>query len=286
MRDKGVILAIAVFCVLSLFIGCSGSRNDVRQIFVTIMPQKYFAERIAGNLMTVNCAVPPGMSPESYDMSPASMVAISSSAAYFKVGTLGFETGCLPAIESNNPDMKIVDTSKGIEPIASGHDHGDASAAGYDPHVWTSPLAAKVMARNICDGLAEIDPENAATYESNYRTLAAEMDSIDTIVRERLRHAGGKMFAIYHPSLSYFARDYGLKQLSLESEGKEMTPLSMKNAIDTARANGVKSVFVQAEFNPDLVKGFASEIGAEVIVINPLAYEWGTEIMKIVDAID
>lgn len=257
------------------------------RVSVTIMPQKYFVERIAGDLAAVTCAVPLGMSPESYDVSPSSMAAISASVAYFKVGTLGFELNYLPAIESNNPEIKIFDTSEGIAPIVdvcSGH--GEEHGAEFDPHVWSSPLAAKIMAENICKGLVEIDPENADVYKANFNVLAAEMDSVDSVVRMRLKGAEGKMFAIYHPSLSYFARDYGLKQLPLESEGKELTPLSMKNAIDTARANGVKRVFVQSEFNPDLVKEFASAINAEVVVINPLSYEWKDEILKIADAVE
>ncbi len=279
-------MAIAMGAFLALA-GCSSGGSGVKQVAVTIMPQKYFAERIAGGLVAVNCAVPPGMSPESYDISPASMVAISASSAYFKVGTLGVEVNYLPAIESNNPDMKVFDTSEGIAPIeAVCTGHGAGHGAGYDPHFWSSPASAKIMARNICNGLAEIDPDNAATYRSNFKLLEAEMDSVDSVVRERLKRVGGRMFAIYHPSLSYFARDYGLVQLSLEHEGKELTPLTMKNAVDTARANGVKCVFVQSEFNPDLVKEFASEIGAEVVVINPLSYEWKTEIMKIADAVE
>ena len=193
----------------------------------------------------------------------------------------------LPAIESNNPDIKIFDTSEGIAPIVDVcGGHGEEHGAEFDPHVWSSPLAAKIMAENICKGLVEIDPENADVYKANFNVLAAEMDSVDSVVRMRLKGAEGKMFAIYHPSLSYFARDYGLKQLPLESEGKELTPLSMKNAIDTARANGVKRVFVQSEFNPDLVKEFASAINAEVVVINPLSYEWKDEILKIADAVE
>lgn len=271
-----------------LLAGCS-SGSGVRQVAVTIMPQKYFAERIAGDLMVVNCAVPPGMSPESYDISPASMAAVSSGMAYFKVGNLGFETNYLPVLESNNPDMRIFDTSKGIEPISlscGSHGGGDDAGHGYDPHFWSSPVAAKVMARNICNGLVEIDPDNAATYMSNFEALAAEIDSVDTAVRERLKHSAGRMFAIYHPSLSYFARDYGLRQLAIEWEGKEVTPLSMKNAVDTARANGVRCVFVQSEFNPDMVREFASEIGARIVVINPLSYEWKSEILKIADAVE
>ena len=62
--------------------------------------------------------------------------------------------------------------------------------------MWSSPLAAKIMAENICKGLVEIDPENADVYKANFNVLAAEMDSVDSVVRMRLKGAEGKMFAV------------------------------------------------------------------------------------------
>ena len=93
------------------------------------------------------------------------------------------------------------------------------------------------------------------------------------------------IFAIFHPSLSYFARDYDLQQLSLEENGKEMTPQRMQQVIEEAKAKGVKTVFIQNEFTPEQVKTFAQEIEASVVVINPLAYNFIEEIREIAYAI-
>ena len=110
-------------------------------------------------------------------------------------------------------------------------------------------------------------------------------DWIDYVLTEKLKDVPNRQFAIFHPSLSYFARDYGLRQLSLEQIGKEMTPLTMQRAIEEAVVNGVTTVFIQNEFNPGQVETFAKEIDAQIVVINPLAYNFAEEIIKVADAI-
>jgi zinc transport system substrate-binding protein len=133
--------------------------------------------------------------------------------------------------------------------------------------------------------LSEIDSEYAAYYEENCERLIQRIDSVESVVSTLLEPCRGTAFAIYHPSLSYLARDYGLMQLCLENMGKENSALALKKTVDKAIDNGVKVVFVQQEFNPRQVETFARELDAEVITINPLNYDWATEIINIAHAI-
>lgn len=90
-----------------------------------------------------------------------------------------------------------------------------------------------------------------------------------------------RSFIIYHPALSYLARDYALKQYSIEFEGKNPSPAQMKALIDTARKEGIEVVFVQQGFDTKNAAAIANEIGAKVYRINPLAYEWDKEMIRI-----
>jgi len=90
-----------------------------------------------------------------------------------------------------------------------------------------------------------------------------------------------RSFIIYHPALSYLARDYGLKQYSIEFEGKNPSPSQMKALIDRARKEGINVVFVQQGFDTKNATVIANEIGGKVYVINPLAYEWDKELIRI-----
>ena len=62
-------------------------------------------------------------------------------------------------------------------------------------------------------------------YASNCRAFIAELDALDRDIRAILAQSAGKPFLVFHPSWGYFAQDYGLRQIAIEAEGKEL-PLS------------------------------------------------------------
>ncbi len=277
------------FCVaLLLFfmaVSCTTGEKEPQIVTVTIQPQKYFAEKIAGDRFVVNCIVPPGSNPEAYDPSPSRLVNLGKSVAYFKIGHIGFELAWMNKLEQNNPSMKVFDTSAGIDFLTGTHDHGPHRHLDADPHTWSSPKNVKIIARNMYDAFVQIDPKGKEIYLENYHALLDEISQVDSIITERLDSVSGRMFAIYHPALSYLARDYNLHQLSLESNGKELSALSLKKAVDIARENEVKIIFIQQEFDIKQAETFAAEIGAKVISINPLSYNWSEELLHITHAI-
>lgn len=282
--NKGSIINLIIS--LLLLAGCSSQTTDKKPIVaVTIQPQKYIVDRIVGDLIDVVCAIPSGANPEEFDATPHQIREITSSDIYFEVGGLGFEESLLPSILKNAPNIKLVKTAEGIEPLSTLCHHGGEHHLHYDPHYWSSPKCVKVMAENIYNQIVELDAENSEYYTHNYNLFISEIDSIDYVLTEKLKDVANRQFAIFHPSLSYFARDYGLRQLSLEQIGKEMTPLTMQRAIEEAVLNGVTTVFIQNEFNPRQVETFAKEIDAQIVVINPLAYNFAEEIIKVADAI-
>lgn len=280
MRLKTLLFAVSLFAVL----GCTPDKKEQKmQVAVTILPQKYLVEQIVGDSIEVVCAIPQGSSPEEYSATPEQIRAISASKIYFEIGELGFEKTTLPSILKNSPNIEVVTLSENINFIESRC--GDESHSHYDPHYWSSPQQVKIMANNIYRAIIEEDSANAPYYASNHTKLQEQLSALDAEVKDILSSSQGRTFAIFHPSLSYFARDYGLEQLSLEEAGKEMTPHSMKQAIERARARGVKTVFIQNEFNPLQVKTFVDEIGAKSVVINPLAYDIMNEIIKVANEV-
>ena len=282
LKLKAIILSILVFSLS----GCTSYDLDDRpRVAVTILPQKYLLDRIVGDSIDVVCVVPEGANPEEYSAVPSQMKKIASSSLYFKVGELGFERATLPSILKNTPNIEIVTLSHDLDFISSKCYHGGEEHLHYDPHYWTSPNGAKVMATNMYNAIIELDSKDSPFYAQNYRGLIEELDALDVMADSLLKETQNRQFAIFHPSLSYFARDYGLQQLTLEEMGKEMTPTTMLKAIEEAIDGGVKTVFIQNEFNPEQVKTFAQEIGAKVVVINPLAYNFVEEIKKVVHAV-
>ena len=273
---------------ITLFWGCRSGTKEEKILSVTIEPQQYFLENIVGDSYKINTIVPAGVSPETYEPTPAMMMNLGKSAIYFKVGFLGLENAWAENLAKNNPDVKIVNCSEGIDLIYGEHHHATGKSEGEDehvllpdPHVWTSPKTARIFSENMYKALVEYDSLRREFYRQNFLALVQRIDRTDSIITRLLADIPSRSFIIYHPALSYLARDYGLKQYSIEFEGKNPSPAQMKALIDIARKEGINVVFVQQGFDMKNAVVVANEIGAKVYRINSLAYEWDKEMIRI-----
>ncbi len=181
-----------LFIILSLvFIYCGSPGSDISstkfQITVSILPQKYFVHRIAGvgeNLdFDIHVMIPPGHSPATYAPTPQQMKALSHSKLYFRIGHIPFEKAWMKNIAANNPHLKIIDTSVGVDLIETGEDKEELPwdhhyHAGIDPHIWLSPHAVKIQAKHILDAMIEIDSKNQEFYKENYRLFLLDIDRL------------------------------------------------------------------------------------------------------------
>ena len=260
-------------------------------VTVSILPQKYFVDRIGGEYVDVNVMVAPGDSPHTYEPKPEQMTALSHSAAYFSIG-VEFEEAWLDKIAAANEDMLMVDLIANIErmPMDSHEEHGedeegDAHAGEIlDPHVWTSPQLVKTMSQTIYETLAELDPRNKEEYKANLDGFIAEIETLEGDIVNSLAANEGKKFFVYHPSWGYFARDFGLEQVPIEIGGTEPSASEMAALIDEAREEGAKVIFVQPEFSTRSAETIASEIGGSVVLISPLDPDWMNNMRKVAAA--
>ena len=270
------LLAIAVI-MFSCSSGKTRSRDENKKkvITVSIVPQKTFVQKIAGNNFDINVLVPPGTSPETGSLLTSQLKDIANSDIWFCIGLLGIEYSWQDKIVQANTKMKVVDLSKGLDLINEPHDHsGRVHEGGIDPHTWLSPALVKQMAKKIADELILIDPEKANEYNANFIKFANEIDNLDADINDSLCKYQGNKFIIFHPCLSYFARDYGLIQYSLEAGGKEPTPQHMAEVVRTAKAENIKVIYIQSDFDRAHALVFAEEIKGKVIVLDPLSHEW------------
>ena len=276
--------------ILTLFIlsacGNTTQKSEKPILTVTLEPLRYFTEAIAGDNYEVVSMVPKGSSPESYDPTPQQLVNLSKSQAYFRIGYIGFEQAWMKKLEANCPNMKVYDTSKGIDLIRDkGHWHGDHfHEGGVEPHVWNSTQNALIIADNIYQALCELDSTHQEDYQKRLDVLKQTIQQTDANVRTLLENADST-FLIYHPALSYFARDYGLKQVSIEEGGKEPSPAQLKALIETCRNENVHTIFVQQEFDQRNAQLIAHELGVNIVSINPLSYDWVKEMIRIAEAL-
>ena len=276
--------------ILTLFICCAcghtPQQSEKPVITVTLEPLRYFTEAIAGDCFEVVSMVPKGSSPESYDPTPQQLVNLSKSQAYLRIGYIGFEQAWMKKLETNYPTMKVYDTSKGVELIREeGHHHGNHyHEGGVEPHIWNSTQNASVIADNIYAALCEMDADHQPEYKQRLDSLKQVIARTDADVRTLLANADST-FLIYHPALSYFARDYGLHQISIEEGGKEPSPATLKTLIETCRREGAQVIFVQQEFDQRNAQLIADELGIEIVPINPLSHDWAEEMLRVANAL-
>jgi zinc transport system substrate-binding protein len=301
---------LCLITALFLFNGCGNSSTEISKdkpvISVSVLPQKYFVQRIAGDNVEVHVMIPPGHSPASYSPTPQQMTKLSRSKLYFRIGHIPFETTWMENIASNAKHMKIVDTSAGVQLIttvenskheqdydqkhdkehAQAHEHGHAEGhehhhSGIDPHIWLSVAAVKIQAQHILKAIALMDPDNKATYQDNYNTFMDDINRLDREIKELVAGAKTKKFMVFHPAWSYFSRDYGFEQLPIEIEGKTPTPSDLKRIVDIANKENLRVIFVQEQFDTASARAVAEEIGGQVVTMDPLAPDWLDNMKKI-----
>jgi len=282
---------IALFFIIVLLASCGGGnkkKDSVKGVIsVSIAPLGYFTEYIGGDDFHINVMVPAGASPHTYEPSMSQLQALSNSDAYIADGYLDFELSWMSKFTVVNSTMKVISLADNQKLIYSeATRHGDhMHYAGVDPHFWISPSSAKLIALDIKDLLSVLDPGSASQYQKNYENLIIEIDSIENVISEMLKPYSSNSFMIYHPVLAYFARDFGLNQVAVENDGKEPSPASLKELVDRAEEMGVKTIFVQQEFDRKSATVIAEEIGGRVVSINPLSENWPVAVMEIATAL-
>ncbi len=287
MKKKTTILLL----LTALLLSCSTrpGKTDERIITVTIEPVRYFTEQIAGDKFKVVSMVPEGLSPETYDPTPQQLVQLAQSQAYLRIGYIGFEQTWMHRLEENAPQMQVFDLSQGVTLIReehphsheahTEHHHGHVHTGGVEPHIWNSPSNARIIVQNIYQALCRLDADNQAYYAARLEQAYRLIDATDREIRTLLEKPHDHAFLIYHPALSYYAREYGLHQVCIEDNGKEPSATHLKALLDECRSEGIRVVFIQKEFDTRNASLIAHEIGGELITINPLNFDWKAELI-------
>jgi zinc transport system substrate-binding protein len=272
VKVMSIVAVLSVYCITF----ATGAQAGKIKTFVSIVPQRYFVEKIGGDRVDVSVMVLPGNSPATYEPRPKQMVALSKASLYYAIG-VPFEKVWLDKIVAHNIKMHLVHTEEGVEkkPMKADKPHGIK-----DPHIWLSPPLVMVQARNILRGLLRVDPANCSIYEANYKKFIMELVDLDNELFGVFLGKKRARFMVFHPAWGYFARAYDLEMIPIESEGKDPKPADLKRLVRKAKKYGIDVVFVQPEFSSKSAGVIAREIGGQVVFANPLALDWAKNLKE------
>lgn len=274
----------ALLIAVLLLASCSHiAERDGRPVLaVSIAPQRTLLQAIAGSDYEVVTVLPGGTDPESYDPTPAQRRAVADADAYFITGAFAFEQTMADALPDS---VEVVDGNAGIEMIYGTHGEDVYGNIHADPHIWMSARNMRTMAAGMAACLARLRPDHARIYAHRSDSLAAVIDSLDAAIAAILAGAPTHAFAVRHPSLSYFARDYGLRQHAIGMDGKEMSTSGIRRVIDEARADSVAVFFVETDEQAERIASVAQGIGARTVVVNLLDADWQRQLQSVAHAI-
>jgi len=249
---------VLVFLLLFLLY-FQGLSQDLK-VLVSIPPQKEWVESIGGSWVKVQVLIPQGMDPHTYEVTPRKLQEVKGAKVYFYLGSgLEFEVVWLNKIKKINPQLEMVNCSKGVELLEG------------DPHVWLSLKNAEKSLLVIKETLKWHLPSFSEKIEENYKIYRKKLRELDHSITEWTKPYRGKAFMCYHPSLGYFARDYGFKQIAVEEGHKEPGPKTLMRKIEEAKREKVKVIFLSPFENRKKAERIAKEIKAEIRIIDPLS---------------
>jgi zinc transport system substrate-binding protein len=252
-------------------------------IFVSVPPLQYLAAEVGGEAVTVESIVPPGHNPVNYDPTPKQLQRFADADIYIRSG-VPFEQVWMPRLEVLNPNMLIVDARSNLPVVSVVHAHS-AGEQDLDPHVWTSPLNAIAISRNILHKLVKLAPQHEQQFRLNQQKLEQHLEKLHHSIEEQLRPFAGTTFLVFHPAWGYFAKTYGLQQVAIEYQGKEPGPKRLVSVIETARQQQIAFLLLQQQFSGNTAKVVAAELGVELIRTDPLAYDLSASLQQIATAI-
>lgn len=267
-------LFVFIFTTISSF-PLWGAESSTPRVLVSVAPHKFFVEKIAGNTVKVDLMVPAGASAHTFEPTPKQMLNAARAEIWFCLGE-AFEAKAIKALKAHHPEMAIVDLRDGVDLIIADPHSGQCCCHKdcQDLHIWLSARQAKIQATTIAQILSKRYPDHAEEYQVNLNAFIKEMEQLDNEIEKLLVDLQGRIILVSHPAYAYFCRDYHLKQLSIEFEGKDPTPYQMNLVLNQARQAHIKKVFAQPQYNSKGARLFACHLNAELVMLDPYSEDY------------
>ncbi|BDH62687.1 adhesin [Lysinibacillus sp. PLM2] len=294
---KKILTFLVAAFIAVLVTACSSSQSDETNvdsnkidIYTTVYPLSYFAERIGGDYVNVSSIYPPGSNEHTFEPTQTDMIKLADSDLFLYIGlglegfvenaksSLANEQVKFVAVGDNIPEDKLnLSTGHTFEEAISEHEHEheheEHDHGEFDPHVWLSPSLSQDLALSIKDELVNAMPEQEQLFNENYETLVADLQSLNKDLEQLVAEASSKTFFVSHSSFGYIAGEYGLIQVPIAGLNSQSEPSQKEliEIVDLAEDLDVKYILFEQNISSNLTSVIQNEIGAEALTLHNLS---------------
>ncbi|MFN7871767.1 MAG: metal ABC transporter solute-binding protein, Zn/Mn family [Cyanobacteriota bacterium] len=259
------------------------------KVVTTFLPITLFSRAVAGDCATVTPLIPASTGPHDFQAKPGDLTALRQARVLVKNG-LEMESFLDKLVASaGNPQLKVIDTSRGVPTLAAEHHeaaqgaakgadqsqgqvHGHGHAHGaVNPHIWLDPLRAVQQVETIRDGLVKADPSCAEGYRRNAAAYIAELKKLNSEIAAQLQPYRGKTFVAFHDFAPYFAQRYGLKaEYLLDVPEHNPSPLDLQRVAAAVKGSQLKALVSEPQEGNRSFNALARDLGVKIVAFDPL----------------
>jgi ABC-type Zn uptake system ZnuABC Zn-binding protein ZnuA len=236
------------------------------------------AKAIGGDAVTVKALAKPTEDAHFVDAKPSHIVTLNRADVLIEGGA-ELELGWLPPLLESARNSRIaagapgrIVASHGIRmleiPQTFDRSRGDVHALG-NPHFMIDPLNAKIIAAEIADHFAQVQPKSADKFRANLKAFNTQLDAKFAEWQKQLVPYRGAKIVTYHKDFVYLAERFGLQVVeTLEPKpGIAPSPSHLAKVISTMRAEHARVILVQPYQNRKTAETVARQTSATVLDI-------------------
>jgi zinc transport system substrate-binding protein len=270
LRSALYIVALILFAACGKTNPPLGEKNKPL-VLVSIAPYQMFVQKIGGEHLEVRSIVRPGADIHTYEPTPRQRESLKGTEIWFRIGE-PFETKLVDLFQNQ---WLIVDLREGVDLIAdNAHACCCQKTDNEDRHMWLSPKIAQLQARKIAKILCGRFPMHRAAFEANLQTLIHDLDSLDKEIELALAPLKNQLFLVSHPAFGYFCRDYSLKQLSVEFEGKDPGTKYLSCLFEEAKFKHPRVAISLPQHNNKGTRIIAQKLHLPIKTIDPYSHDY------------
>lgn len=286
-------------------------KDNTKTIYVSIPPLIHFVEQLTkADTYKIVSLVAVGNDAERYTPSPRQLKALGSADMFFGIG-LPYEKNIITSLKKKSKTLKIYELGNTLERIYD-DDHGDEENDDDtmndehlegNPHIWMSFDNVEKIVYEMYEILSSAYPAEQTTLKENYDAYIARIMTIKKEIQHTFSIYQNRSFLIYHPILSYYAKEFGINQISIQTENTgEASLKKIQTIYDDALKENVHLLLLQKGYDSKnaltLAKKIKKNMAANLLkekrdgdvffltaYVSPLEKNWEEQMLFISDTI-